>query len=270
MHRLCTTLILLLFFSAAYAQDIIQRTDGVKIEGKVLDVKGAEIQFTKKAEDGRNIYIISKQDVASITYQDGTVQQFHVLEGAAPLTINSASTTIEVNKGHHIIAMRPLDLIFTNFSFLYEHLSKNYKLGIRFPLSIGVGHGQARGDIYEPYYMLRNRTFSTGLDLNFYVGRPDKFRYYVGPSFQLGFFKYGFYDYNRPNPTGILQTRTGTHYAVLLNNGLWYQIGKQGILGMDIGLGFQNRVVQRDPSIYYYENPATLKLSANISAGFQF
>jgi hypothetical protein len=162
-----------------------------------------------------------------------------------------------------------MDLIFTNFSFLYEHLSKNYKFGIRFPLSIGVGHGQAKGEVYDPYYLLRNRIFSSGLDLNFYIGTPDRFRYYIGPSLQLGFFRSRFYDYLSSNPNVVQQNRTGTHFALLMNNGLWYQISKKAVLGMDIGLGFQKRATSRG-SGYYYENSGTPKLSANISAGFQF
>jgi hypothetical protein len=271
MYRLYATLLLFCIVSAAYAQDIIQRTDGVKIEGKVLEVKGAEIQFTKKAEDGRNIYIISKEDVASVTYQDGTVEQYNTSGSTSALSPaasrSTASPDVAVNRGHHIIAMRPLDLIFTNFSFLYEHLSKNYKFGIRFPLSIGVGHGQITGDVYGPYYMLRNRTFSSGLDLNFYIGTPDRFRYYIGPSLQLGFFKYRFYDYR--SPTVVEQNRTGTQFALLMNNGLWYQISKSAVLGMDLGLGFQKRATSRE-SGNYYGNSSRIKLSANISAGFQF
>jgi hypothetical protein len=114
--------------------------------------------------------------------------------------------------------------------------------------------------------MLRNRIFSSGLDLNFYIGKPDRFRYYIGPSLQLGFFKYRFYDYR--SPTVVEQNRTGTHFALLINNGLWYQISKKAVLGMDLGLGFQKRAAPRTYS--YYENSGTPKMSANISAGFQF
>jgi hypothetical protein len=153
---------------------------------------------------------------------------------------------------------------------LYEHLSKNHKFGIRLPLSIGFANGQRKEEVYDTFTMLRNRTVSSGLDLNFYVGRPDRFRYYIGSSFQLGFFTYSYYNYPiDPNLPPFQKTRIGTNYAILMNNGFWYQLGKQGLIGMDIGLGMQRRITRRDQS-YYYGSLTTPKFSTNISLGFQF
>jgi hypothetical protein len=197
------------------------------------------------------------------------VQQFNTSASPAPVYTPSAPV-VALNQGQHILAIRPIDLFFPNFSFLYEHLSVNKKFGIRFPISIGLGSKGNRTDVYDTFSMLRNRSFGTGLDLNFYVGRPDRFRYYVGPSFQLGFFKYQAYNnYPGTGPYPSPSIKTGTHYALLLNNGLWYQIGKQAVLGMDMGLGFQRRVINRDTN-YYYQEGAYAKLSGNISIGFQF
>jgi hypothetical protein len=268
MRRLYIIIVLCLLFSATNAQDIIQRTDGVKIEGKVLDANGAEIRFNKAAEPPENVYIIQKEDVSSITYQDGTVQEFNTSAPRTPVYTPSAPS-IPLNQGQHILAIRPIDLIFPNISLLYEHLSVNKKFGIRFPISIGLGSKGNRTDVYDTFSMLRNRTFGTGVDLNFYVGRPDRFKYYVGPSFQLGFFRYQPYYNSYPGPSYSPTLKTGTHYAFLLNNGLWYQISRQAMLGMDIGLGVQKRVINRDTN-YYYQERAFAKLSGNITIGFQF
>jgi hypothetical protein len=82
----------------------------------------------------------------------------------------------------------------------------------------------------------------------------------------MGFFKYiGYYNYP-PRPYSA-PTQTGSHYAILINNGLWYQVSRTALLGMDIGLGFQRRNTERSP---YHDQSNGLKLSANISAGFQF
>jgi hypothetical protein len=250
---------ILLIYTDASAQDIIQRTDSVKIEAKIVEVKGSEIRFTKHAESTGKLYIISTEDVAAVTFQDGTVRRFTT----SPIVSVPAIT---YNTGRHILGIRPADLAFTNFSLFYERLSATQKFGIRLPLSIGIGHSPVRGDVYNNFSMLRNRTFSTGLDLNFYVGRPDKFRYYIGPSFQLGFFRYVDYSYYYPYPSAP-PTKIGTHYALLLNNGIWYQLGKNILLGMDLGLGFQRRITRRG---YIYDPPNTIKLSGNLSAGIQF
>lgn len=253
---LCTT---------ATAQDVIQRTDGVKIEGKVVEIKGAEIWFTKNEEANGSMYIISKEDVASVTYENGSVQQFATSFTPTPIIMQP----VAFNKGQHILALKPLDLAFTNFSLIYEHLSANHKFGIRLPLSIGINHRQVRGDIYDNFAVLRNRTFGTGLDLNFYVGRPDKFKYYIGPSFQLGFFKYISDNFYNPYPLPTYQTKNGTYYAFLINNGFWYQLSKQAVIGLDMGLGLQKRVINSH-AYPYYGNASRFKLSGNLSVGFQF
>ncbi|MDO1445905.1 hypothetical protein Q0590_06560 [Rhodocytophaga aerolata] len=261
MYRFFTTLFLCFSVLAAAAQNSIVRTDGVKLDVKVVEVKGSEIHFTKNAENNGKLYVISKEDVVSITYQDGSVQQFPPV--SAPIV---PKPSVVYNKGRNIIGFRPIDFAFTNLSLLYEHLSANQKVGIRLPISIGISHKEIKGDVYNNFSMLRNRTFSTGLDLNFYVGKPDRFRYYIGPSFQLGFFRY-ITDYYYPSPGTSLPTSIGTQYAFLLNNGIWYQLDKTILLGMDFGLGFQRRTMSRR---YYSDPPTSAKVSGNISIGFQF
>jgi hypothetical protein len=180
--------------TSGQAQDTLRRTDGVLLIGKVTVIKGSRVEFSK-ADEPEVTYVINSADLSSIRYENGRKETF----AAAAVPVPDAR--IAVNRGRNILAWRPADLLLTDFTLTYERLSRSRKSGWRIPLSVGMN--QSREQMQSSF--IRNKLFSTGLDLNFYIGKPDRFRYFMGPSFRFGFYRASVYD----RFTFRMESRTG-------------------------------------------------------------
>lgn len=159
----------------AFSQDIIQRTDGGKVEAKVLEIRGTQIFYQKFAQPQGPTYVLSTESVQQINDQNGTQQKF-----ANPIP-ESSRPIVEVNHGEHVLSVRPLDLIFSNLTLAYEHLSRSARSGFKVPLSFGIGDRMVEEE-HTSFYYQHNKVFSTGLELNLYVDVPGRFRYFLGPA----------------------------------------------------------------------------------------
>lgn len=257
---------LLLTGLPAFSQDIIQRTDGVKVEARVLEIKGTQIFYKKFAQPEGPTYVLSKESVQQINYQNGTQQKF-----ANPPPIITRPV-VEMNHGQHVVSVRPLDLLFPNLTLTYERLSRSARFGFKVPLSFGIGHQLVKEDHHSFYYQY-NKVFSTGLELNFYVGVPGRVRYFVGPALQLGSFRYTYVTFS-PSSPATSDTSVGQHVAILINNGAWFQLDRHFVLTMDLGLGWQNNSFDQEgnyANYYYYQvNTSRLNFSGNVNLGYQF
>jgi hypothetical protein len=237
----------------ANAQDTLRRVDGAVLIGKVTAIEKNQVQFTKAA-DSSVTYFISTADLASIHFASGRRETF----ASAPMPIPIRE--IPVHRGQNILGWRPADLLFTNFTITYERLSASRKFSWRVPVSIGFNPSS---EGYRSLYA-RNKTFSSGLDLNFYVGIPDRFRYFAGPSLQFGFYRLDpFY----VSPTRV-ENRIGRRFAVVMNNGFWYQATNNLLLGADLGLGISRR--SSNDYMYSYQNGWGGLLTTNLNLGIQF
>jgi hypothetical protein len=242
--------VVLFFTGKLAAQDTLRRTDNVLLIGKVLAINGSQVQFTKTAEPGRT-YVIRMADLISIQYEDGRQQIF--------ATASPVGQPPAVHRGKNILGWRPLDLFLTNFTVTYERLSARRTLSWRVPVSVGLD-GEYTSDAFS--YGV-NKVFSIGLDVNFTVGIPDRFRYYVGPTFQLGFFRLNTL-YYFPFP---MQTSTKHRLALGINNGVWYQVSRNLLIGGDVGLGLAR---SQGSSPYSFDNPVVPTVAANVNLGIQF
>jgi hypothetical protein len=245
--------LLVVMMGGATAQDTLRRVDGALLIGKVLVIEKNQVQFTK-ATDSSATFIISTTDLASIHFANGRRETF----AAAPLP--PPIREIPVHRGQNILGWRPADLLFTNFTFAYERLSASRKFSWRVPVSLGFN--QATGLSGGSY--ARDKTFSSGLDLNFYVGMPDRFRYFVGPSFQFGFYRLG---PSYISPTQV-ENQIGRRFAIVMHNGFWYQATGNLLLGADLGLGASRRSGHH--YLYSYNNGWGALLTANLNLGIQF
>ena len=262
------------------AQDLIRRRDTTRIEALVLEVEDSQIFYKKRAAQDGPTSVISTAYVQYVQYRSGTRQEFPQLAVSAASVLPSPPAEKLVNRGRNVVSIRPGDLVFNNATVTYERLlGVDSRVGVKVPLTVGVGHPSPvdrRDNHYQKY-----KTFSTGLELNFYPGPKERIRYYIGPAIQYGRFLYryaermgelDFFGLYLGKVFGNYQESTGQHFAVLLNNGFWYQLGKRFVFTADCGVGWQTKVLDetRKNLDTGNLNGSHFKVAGNLNAGYQF
>jgi hypothetical protein len=261
-------LLLVWMVQTGKAQDTLRRTDGVLIPAEILELKNGEITFKKTADTDSRVYIISTSEVEWIHYANGTQRTFTA--PGQPKVVQKPVRQPSGTYKRNIIILRPFDLVFPTISLAYEHFSPSQKFSYRIPISIGLNKNEERELTYVFLYST-GKSFSTGIDLNFYLSNPDdKFRYYLGPALQLGFLRFTAPQYFTPTNPNERYEYKGTQFAILANNGFWYQVNQWFVLGVDIGFGLRRRSFNDDLLNDPYYARVSAKISGNISMGLTF
>ncbi len=146
-----------------------------------------------------------------------------------------------------------------SISFGYEYIGKNGDFSIRMPFAIGINTLKKENLVKETNnrqwsrqaYYRENKQWGTGLECYFYPRGYGNFRYYLGPSIELGWFKYQqpFYVYVPGNVFGMkfIIDNLGSYQSVLLQQGLVFQPTSRINFNMGLGLGFcRGRFRQQD------------------------
>ncbi|MBQ7533346.1 MAG: hypothetical protein IJT45_06605 [Bacteroidales bacterium] len=76
MKKLFLSLIILFLGITLYAQDVIVTNDGNKIEAKVTEVEVDVIKYKKFGDNNGPTYTMKKTEIATILYENGTVDVF--------------------------------------------------------------------------------------------------------------------------------------------------------------------------------------------------
>ena len=246
------------------------RSDNSRVEAQVLEVRGTQVFYKKWAERDGPVTTLSTNYVQYIQYQNGSRTVFSPAAlPTAPLTAAGA------NLGLNVVSIRPADLIFGNVTLAYERLLGRTNIGLKVPLSWGPGH--LKSDYGHPGAFSKfNQVISTGLEVNFYITPAQRFRYFVGPALQWGWFRYRRHQYQQglspygPPLVTVLE-RVGQQMAVVVNGGVWQQLGKRLVLSADAGLGWQTTLVREDYGYFdYTPNEGRLSFSGNLNLGYQF
>ena len=264
-----------------HAQDLIKRSDETSIEAQVLEVRGSQIFYKKWAEQAGPTVILGTVYVQYILYRNGTRQDFPRSAILATSLPPPPSLEKPVNLGRNMVSIMPGDLIFNNAAFAYERLfGAASRVGVKVPLTVGFGHQEPINRYQNDYQP--NKIFSTGLELNFYTTPAARFRYFIGPAFQYGRFRYryaeeylgelDFFGWRLGKVYGSYRESVGEHFAVILNNGVWYQIGKRFVFTATGGLGWQTKVLDKTRRNLNTEDlaGARFKPAGNLSLSYQF
>ena len=260
------------------AQDLIVRTDSTRITARVLAVNAAAISYQNWDDATAPITRLSTDYVRYIRYQSGAKLNFATVAPQLPV---ASVPQKRVNLGRSVVSLRPADLLYANATLSYELLvGAKGRIGVKVPLTMKLGAKQTATHDTWGYYQ-SNKIFGTGLELNFYSGPPARFRYFFGPAFQYGRFRYrsgeeylGNLDFFGIDlgPVYTYKEGVGEHFAVLLNNGIWYQVGKRFVFSADAGVGWQIKVLDQTLRNLNTEELAgsRVKIAANINFGYQF
>jgi hypothetical protein len=82
------------FWGTGYAQDIIVTKDSKRIDAKVLEVNISEVKYKNFSNQDGPTYTILKSGIASIVYENGTVETF---TGQVPAAASANSSAVVVS-----------------------------------------------------------------------------------------------------------------------------------------------------------------------------
>jgi hypothetical protein len=207
------------------AQDkLTLKTDEV-IPVKIIRITKSKITYTKTSNAAGPEYEVDKKTVKTIAFENGDAESF----------VNSNSLPFEVKKS--IISFNYGDFLANRFSFSYERLLADGKLGIKIPF--GVTYQNPAN-----YYNNNNRMlYYSGLDLNFYPLGQRRLTYSVGFGCRVGVVNNYYYNYYYDPyyayyyPPFVKKSLAAGFY---MNNGLTLHIIENMSISGIFGLGLRD------------------------------
>ena len=232
---------LCLISSFGMSQDVIEMKSGDKIKAKIIEDLELKIRYTKFKDSEGPVYVLYKKDIASITYEDGTVKRFdnqknennrsnsevvidENISGPEAEIIRIKEKSKVYNQKRHLIGFNYLQMVFLNIGMSYEFMiTKSGFFGIKIPLDIGMN--------VKNNYLKKNTIVGTGIDFNVYPTGQGRASYLTGISMR--------YRYLRDNPFFYKATNsdaTKAHYiGFYINNGVLFQA--TSFLNFSLGMG---------------------------------
>jgi hypothetical protein len=252
-YLLLICLLIICSFSAATAQDIIKMKDSSEIKAKVEKVTPTDITYKKADNLTGPEFVVYRQDVESITYENGQKE-----------LMDNGAYTIPAQKHRHPWSNFPcgknifsIAIIqateqstgegsgntFPGFGIHYERmLNKKANVSLYIPATLSLYTG------YQDDFTYTNNAthafFYTYPGIKFYpTGSNRRFSYSVGPSIAIGFGR------KYANSTSVYDSATYTYsYAyqsksvfkagLIINNGINIMAAKHLYIGVELGLGF--------------------------------
>ncbi|ALI97705.1 hypothetical protein [Rufibacter tibetensis] len=259
-------LVVCLLCSIAFArgQDIITRTDGVILKAKVLEVQPTIIRYRKFGSADSLIFRISPSDVQSIQMEDGTMRTF-----STPVTQSAGKKgkeprDYETDFKRNVLSIYPLDFIYSNLTLSYERISSSGKVGIKIPVTIGLGEIRD----YYAYAFRENTRFGAGLEVNIYPEGQGSLRYFLTPALNYRSFDVPYFE---PN-SGRFEPYEERASMITLGfkGGAFVQWGKFFQMSMDVGVGYRTFFADLPENEGYYNLESRLYLPGNLHLGFRF
>ena len=173
-------------FLTVRAQDKLFFVNGTSQKGFIVSRAQDFIFF--KTSDTSGIQKISKNDLLLVEDYKGNRYFFSAKsKNENPSPPSTEKTTASRN----ILSIQPVAILFGRGTIVYERLSKDSKVGFVIPISI----------TFDPFGSLYNSRIDTnqnsvkrvsgvnfiaGLDFNFYVGRHENFKFFIGLRVRYG------------------------------------------------------------------------------------
>jgi hypothetical protein len=248
MKQLKKTLVILCLFSVMItnAQDIIYKTDGSNIKGKITEINSTSIKY-KPVGDKAVSSEINKNDVNYILYQNGTKEYYNTNGSTSKEYVSDSKPEEKKVYGKNIIAVNWFQFFFVNFGMSYERVLASGKFSIKVPFNVSldgkpVVHNYNTNGVSTDF--LQNKIYDVGLELNAYPFGSTRHTFYVGVSGVKGSFHYYTQDPNTvtgyPYYLPISYTRhVGMHYSGLLHIGGNIGLSDNLLLGGKFGIGFK-------------------------------
>jgi hypothetical protein len=175
------------------------------------------------------LYSISKSDIATIVFQNGTFEVF-----SSEMQTKKQTDTSGREFCRNFIGTDVGQFVILSAGIVYEHIfGKKGMCALRIPFNIGLRQN-------EYYYSYpQGKLFGTGFDLMYFPTGQGIFKYFTAPYFEWGMFRYYnryydpyYYNYN-------IYYSDGQHLAGGIKNGVMYQPTKHFCVSADFGLGLK-------------------------------
>ena len=218
----------LIIFGYANAQDVIRFNNGEELKVKVYQVTEKEISYKKIGNLDGPEFVVSVSRVSSISYENGGEELYNAKK---ELPFEIKPNVFSCNYG---------DFIAGRFSFNYERLFSDGKVGIKVPFGVSFR---------DPNYNYNNSfLYYGGVDFNYYPMGQNRVSYFMGVGNRTGvlnsysnnsysmYDSYGNYDYIYVPPTITKKWAMGFY----VNNGLVANLSQNISISGMFGLGLRD------------------------------
>lgn len=176
--------IFLLYSCSAFAQDKLFFKNGTSRKGILVTNARDYVYF--KTSDTSEVEKIKKSKL--VLMEDYKGNRFHFSEDES--STDSLQKKIKNNSSpRNVLSIQPLALLFGRANFSYERLSKDMQVGFVIPLILTFD--PAFGNIFTAdsnfnSVHIKGVSFITGLDINYYFGKKEGVKLFVGPRIRYG------------------------------------------------------------------------------------
>ncbi len=269
----------LLLALSGFAQDKIYFKNGNTEAAKILEINKDDVAFKKNSNPDGPTYRELKTKIDKIVYANGTTENFGFMKveqiKIAPATLTENSTDSKKEPDFvfkkNDITFSVSDVLFKRATFAYERIFGKGYIGVKIPVSFGLGSNKVfdvdylnsynddgnTQNYYYSYYVpadetnytsiIRKNTF--GLELKAYPFGQKPVSFFVGPAFYYGLLDIAYQEtryildnsggYN--NYTSIITAKKDktTSYSGLINTGFVFKSTTDFTIHLQIGLGFR-------------------------------
>ncbi len=237
------------------AQDVIIKMNLDSIQTKVLEVGPDFVQYQIVRKDEVKIKMLDRREIYKIIYNNGTVDSIRGNRPANKIFTNSKDRILQA-KENGLIYMTVSDLPFNLISGGIMYTFPGGHVSVAIPLSYGMiylgiidtitntlwnnEYQNERKGYFNPY-----KSYSTGLDLNFYPQTNVSTKFLFNFSFGTGKFKYKYSYYDSANFNGwVYEEEIGNYYSLFTKIGLRIAVAKHLDFLLCFGPGIVETVTQ--------------------------
>ncbi|MBO4645883.1 MAG: hypothetical protein J5642_05150 [Bacteroidales bacterium] len=142
MKKFCSLIILFVFCTFSYGQDIIKTTSSTEIKAKVLEINESTIKYKKFDYQDGPIYTISKLEVVSIQYQNGTSDVFQSVTQSKQNDVSNQESTVSIPQTSLLqekAAAKPVQRKYTDVKRFFIYAGASFPIG-RFAKMMNNGY----------------------------------------------------------------------------------------------------------------------------------
>ena len=169
-----------------FAQDKLFFADGTSQRGIILSIGKDQVFF--KTTDSSQVIPYNKKDLLLIEDYKGS----RILFGEpVKQTTSHQSKSTQDSLIKNSFGMQPLALLLGRLTFNYERLRDDGKIGIVIPFSLSfdpfakLAYQLDTNKNKAPFKKTRI-SFITGVDVNFYIGKREIYKFFIGPRVRYG------------------------------------------------------------------------------------
>lgn len=293
----------------AYSQDQLFKKDNSKIEAKILEINTTEIKYKLFNNPDGPTYIVLKNEVAMIIYQNGThevfnnkpdINQNNTIDTDKKLKDEQLAKFDELVSTKNLISLNILEPMNGTFSLNYLREIANNLFHVYIPIGVGFAQpyynqamvpanysfGNSTLNGYVSDYKFSRKSFEAGIGLHFQTSGKRAVTHFIGPyvgisqyngTYNVTTFYYDPYSYNNQHTVtehGFVLNR----YQILLDNGFLFRATKNFNILLIGAIGYRvDDYVANNPSKFtgskYYYNYYNLPINSfklGLSMGYRF